>query len=52
MLSEILQGCFLKIWNLSLQILYQMAVPEQTNKGKERREGKSGMYNYKLLHFS
>jgi hypothetical protein len=50
MLSEILQGCFSKIGNSSLQIMYHMAVPEQTNKEKERREGK--VMNVKLKQFA
>jgi hypothetical protein len=49
-LSEILQGCFSRIGNSSLQILYHMTVPEQTNKEKERREGK--VTNVKLKGFA
>jgi hypothetical protein len=44
MLSEILQGCFSKIGNSSLQIMYHMAVPEQEKK-------KSQMSNSNVLHF-
>jgi hypothetical protein len=51
MLSEILQGCFSKIGNLSLHIKYHLTIQEQTNKEKERREGKSRMSNSKILHF-
>jgi hypothetical protein len=49
MLSEILQGCFSKIGNSSLQIMYHMGVPEQTSKEKERREGK--VMHVKLKQF-
>jgi hypothetical protein len=50
MLSEILQGCFSKIGNSSLQLIYHMAVPEQPNKEKERREGK--VMDVKLKQFA
>jgi hypothetical protein len=49
MLSEILQGCFSKIGNLSSQNIYQMAIQEQMNKEKERGEGK--VTNVKLKDF-
>jgi hypothetical protein len=50
MLSEILQGCFSKIGNLSFHIMYHLTVQEQTNKEKERREGK--VTNVKLMDFA
>jgi hypothetical protein len=41
MLSEIYQGCFSKIGNSSLQIICQMAVPEQTIKERKEEKEKS-----------
>jgi hypothetical protein len=50
-LSKVSQGCFWKTGNSSLQIMYHMAVPEQTNKEKERRERKTHTSNSTILHF-